>query len=69
MKKFSLIVFLFMVSKGVMAGDSIPAVEPGYETSFTNTELWLIVAVAFLVLVGLYFLYRKRKKRHGHGPY
>jgi LPXTG-motif cell wall-anchored protein len=63
MKKFSLIVFLFMVSKRLMAGDSIPAVEPGYETSFTNTELWLVVAVAFLVLVGLYFLYRKRNKK------
>ncbi len=61
MKKFSLFSLLILASLASIAGDSIPAVEPGYETSFTNTELWLIVAVAFLVLVGLYFVYRNRK--------
>ena len=47
-----------------LAQDSIPIVEKDQETSFTNTELWVVVALALILLFGLYFLLNRRKKRN-----
>ena len=62
MERVLLITILFLASIRSIAQDSLAAIEPGYETSFENTELWIIVAIGFLVLVGLYFLFRRKRR-------
>lgn len=42
--------------------DTPVAVEPGYESSYENTELLIIAVIALIVLIALYFLFRRRKR-------
>ena len=45
------------------AQDTIRKVEPELETSFTNEDLLLLALAGFAVLIAIYFLFRRAKKR------
>ena len=62
MNKLVLLFLLLITALALPAQDSTLVPEPGYETSFTNTELWWVVLAGFLALVALYFLFRRRKR-------
>ena len=63
MKKIPAILILLLVQCSVFAQDSTGVIEPGYETSFENKELWLVAVIGLMALVAVYFIFRSRKNR------
>jgi hypothetical protein len=62
MKK--LITFLTIAPLWVCAQtNDLKPVEPEAQTSFTNQDLILIALASFALLIAIYFLFRRAKKR------
>ena len=61
MKKLSAFMPLLLAVFAVAAQDSPRVVEPGMETSGTNTELLYIALAGLGLLLLLYFLWRRRR--------
>jgi LPXTG-motif cell wall-anchored protein len=59
--KTKLLFFFLLVSNFTWAqADSIKPVEPNMETSSDNQELMIIALVGLVILLVLYFFFRKR---------
>ena len=63
MKKIPAILCLLLVQGSLFAQDSAGVIEPGYETSFENKELWLVAVIGLMALIAIYFIFRGRKNR------
>jgi LPXTG-motif cell wall-anchored protein len=61
MKRFSLLLAI-LISCAVLAQDSSRIVEP-QETSFEDYDLLWMAAVGLVLLIGLYFLFRRTRSR------
>ena len=63
LKSFFLVCFSLLAT-AVFAQpiDSVRVIEPDRETSFENYELLIIAIVAFLLLIGLRFWFRRTRK-------
>jgi len=62
-----LFILLLLFSFAVKAQDTIRQVEPGLETSFSNRDLLLLALAGFAVLVAIYFLFRRARRRRMAG--
>lgn len=62
--KYLLSVWLFFYATALWAQpvDSIRMIEPDKETSFENYELLAVAILGFLLLVGLWFWIRHKRK-------
>jgi len=62
-KAFLFLATLFFFNSFLLAQtDSIRAVEPNMETSYDNQELLIIALVGLVVLIALYFFFKKSRR-------
>jgi LPXTG-motif cell wall-anchored protein len=61
MKKVSLLALLMPFH--LFAQEAGRQIEPGQETSFTNKDLLLLALAGLAILMAIYFLFRKARKK------
>lgn len=62
MKKSRFVLLLSLLALSSAAQDSLQPVEPGMETSGTNTELLYVALAGLALLLLVYFMWRRRRR-------
>ncbi|HZH63551.1 MAG TPA: LPXTG cell wall anchor domain-containing protein [Flavisolibacter sp.] len=65
MKRLLLSLFSFISFLSFSQPDSIRTIEPGQETSFENYELLVIALLGLVLLIGVWFWFRRTRKNKG----
>ena len=65
MKRLLLSLFSFISFLSFSQSDSIRTIEPGQETSFENYELLVIALLGLVLLIGVWFWFRRTRKNKG----
>lgn len=63
MKRLLIPSFLLLSLSALSQTDTTRPVEPNMETSYDNMELLVIALVGLVLLIGMYFFFRRTRKR------
>lgn len=63
MKRLTTFCFLFLSRLSFAQADTATVREPQFQDSFDNKDLILLALAGFAVLIAIYFLYRRNRRR------
>ncbi|HVG42351.1 MAG TPA: hypothetical protein VM888_12130 [Chitinophagaceae bacterium] len=63
MKSLLITCFSFLSFTGFSQSDTVRTIEPGFKTSFENYRLLIIALVGLLLLIGLWFWFKRARKK------